>query len=309
MRKARWGLFGLGGLLFATLIFYLANPRFFGEHFVHFGGRVKQLEPLDGGRVLVIEDVQTGGGEDGPISVGDRWRIVDAATGKVVAGPHYVDAVHWASMSGDRFVAMGRHNLEIRGLDNTLLGTLDSFPNGASLRRGPNDVSLGLDGRVTAMSEDGRFYALDPHTLQSTPVAQRERASARASQLGSTSVKGLSFEGRPRAQINRQGPDYLEPSWLKDSATDGPIPAAGGLVVLHYQRMADSKAGRGPMFSAINAQGVEAWKYVLPFEHLHGVAVFGNLLVVAVDEHRDVGPGWLRAVDLTDGHETWKLAL
>ncbi|GEM_PF-2866214 len=306
-----WVLLVVGALLLGLILFYLWNPRFFGERFIHFDGSVKTLEPVGDGQLLVIEHVQTGGGEDGPITVGDRWRIVEAATGKPVAGPHYVDPIYWAAMSGgDRFVTTVRNNLEVRGLDNKLLATLETFPNGERLRRASNELTMGPDGRVTALSDDGRFYVLDPHTLQSTLVDGRARGpSANAARLSSASVKGLNFDGSPRARINKQGPDFLEPSWVEDAATDSAIPAAGGYVMLHYQRMGDSKEGRGPMLSAVNASGVEAWKYLVPFEHLRSVAVVGNLLVISLDEREDLGPAWLRALDLADGHEVWKTKL
>jgi hypothetical protein len=306
--KAGWVLAGIGTVLFGVFIFYLYNPRWFGERFVHFDGAIKHLTPLGPDRVLVIEHVQTGGGEDGPTTVGDRWRIVEVATGKNLVGPHFIDPIRWAAVQDDQLLMMAHRDLQVRGFDNRLVANLAAFKGATNLRPDPNSVTLGDDGRITAMSDDGRLYLLDVKTLNATPVAERGRSGGSRS-LSSANVRGQDFKGRPRAQLNGKGPDYLEPEWVADPQTGRPIQAADGLLMLHYQRMHDSPAGRGPILSAVNADGVEIWRYVVPFEHLFMVAVMGNQLVLGLNERSELGPGWLRVIDLTTGQERWRMSL
>ena len=127
--------------------------------------------------------------------------------------------------------------------------------------------------------------------------------------LNDTSVRGLEFRGQPRAQINGKGPDYLEPKWVEDPVTRGPIRAGDGHLMIHYLRMHDSKEGRGPLLSAVNAEGAEIWRYVLPFPNLHSVVVHGDQLVLGLNEKTEYGPGWLWVLDLKTGQEVWKMSL
>ncbi len=305
--SAGWVFGGIVALLLAGMVFYLTNLRLF-DRFIHFDGAIQSIRPLGSNRVLVIENVETGGGEDGPSEVGDRWRILDVVAGKTLVGPHLVDRIRWAVVQGDQLVMMGLHDLEVHDFDNRLVANLASFKGVRNLRHEANDVALGIDGGVTALDEDGRLYALDFTRLQVTAVKERGPSDT-LPQLATGGVDGVELRGRPRAQINGSGPEFLEPQWLMNPQTRAPIHAAGGLVLLHYQRMSGSKEGRGPMLSAVTAQGVETWRYTVPFPNLVSVLVLGDLLVLGIDERPQMGPSWIRVLSLSTGQETLRIPL
>jgi len=304
-----WSLGSLGAILLAGLLFYVFNPRWFGERYIHFDGAVSSLRPLGSDHLLVVEDVQTGGGEDGPMRVGYRWRIVESTAGKALFGPHYVDLASWVTVQGDRLVSMHARDLEVRSLDNALLGAMASFRSVPNLRRDWNEVSVGEDGEITAMSDDGRFYRLDVKTFEATLVPARPQRAHAWSLQQTSAVSGLSLVGMPRARVNGRGRDYLEPQWVIDPSSRKPIEAGRGHLLLHGLRMQNSPNGRGPILSAVDASGDEAWQDVLPFGELYGVVVVGDLLLLALNERPEIGPALLRAIDRASGKERWRLAL
>lgn len=306
-RLIAYALGGLGALAFGVLMVYLFEPRWFSRY-IHFDGRIKIMRPLADGRLFVVEHVETGGGEDGPTTVGDRWRVVDVAGGKTVVGPFFVDHVHWAALHGDRLVAMHTRDLAIRGLDNQLLATLDSFSGVGALRHDASSVVAGEDGSVTAMADDGRFYKLDVVKLTATPVPKQANP-ARGDGLRTASIGGLELQGSPRAQVKGRGPDYLDAAWLEDPAAGAPFSAGGAHVMMHHQRVYGAKGGRGPMLSLVDAEGAERWRWVSPLERITGVIQRGDRLIVGVDKGEDSRGALVIAIRLGDGTEAWRLAL
>jgi hypothetical protein len=308
--KVGWVMGGIGVVFFAVFIFYSVNPRWFGERFIHFAGSIKGMRALDDSRLLVVETVEAGGGEDGPTTVGDRWRIVEVKTGKILAGPYYIDSASWSVIRGERLISQSGHGLYVRDFKNQLVADLGAWKGVANLDHEKNDLQYGVNGAVTAMSDDGRFFSLDLDTLKATRVDTRAQEAKGFDDHERTYPKGLDLKGSPRAQVNGSGPDYLEASWIQDPATQTAIKAGGGYLMLHQLRLDDAKFGPGRLISSVNAEGTEIWRYTLPFPHFFNVAVFGDLLVIGVDERGDNrGPGWLRVLELATGKELWKLTL
>lgn len=303
----KWVLGGLGAVLFGLFMVYVTYPRAYADLGVHFDGELRRMIPVGEQQLLVVEHVEAGGGEDGPTSVGDRWRIVDVTTGTPVVGPHLVDQTWWLEVDhGLVLVGTMYKGFEVRGLDNAVRARLASFATPTRLR---DEVTVGTDGQLSAMSDDGRYFRLDPVTLKAEPLAAAPQPRSALDPKPRAYLDGFPFVGSPRASVNGKGPDYLEPEWLGDPQTHAPIRAAGGHVALHYQRVMNAPGGRGPMLSAIAPDGTETWKYPLPFDHFFGVAVFGDRLIVGVNEHAEGGPAWLRAISLSDGKELWRAPL
>ncbi len=267
-------------------------------------GRLEAAAASDGNLVLFEEVARRS--SKGPSYRVWRTTVHDAKTGAMTGGPWIAQKQKWLGVGGGLVLVVTDGAIEGRSIAT---GEVVLTP--ARLETLSPDIAGHLDaatanyllddGRLSFSTNQGRTFVVDP-AIPSLVVGGRARPPPTTRALR---PQWLSVGNSHRRSFTGGDPSLLMPEWLDDSQSRAHLSVANGAwLAKHFDRLGPS-GGEGVILSAIDGNGAEAWRHVLPAGgRVREQLGVGGLVVLLLE-----APGtWgVEALDRATGKVAWSL--